>query len=68
MTNEDPNAAVIILRTLSIVLFLMTFGMLSAWIFGWLDVSPVISLSLMTVSISLLVVAQSTAKNAGKPD
>lgn len=65
---QDKNAQLIILRTLSIMLFVIALGMVGARMFGGIDLSPVISLSLMTVAISLLVVAQVTDNKRGRED
>lgn len=61
MQDDDPNATLIILKTLSILLLVMGFGMLGAWFVGWLDLSPLIPFSLMTVGFSGLVIVKSSS-------
>lgn len=58
---EQKNHSTL-LRTFAIVLFLLAIGMVLARIFGDLDISPAIIISQITIGISLMVVAQATAK------
>jgi ribose/xylose/arabinose/galactoside ABC-type transport system permease subunit len=65
---QDKSGIIIVARTLSIVLLLLAIGMLVARIMGGLDISIAIIMSQITIGISLMVVAQATAKANNKPD
>jgi hypothetical protein len=66
---QDKSVPLIVLNTLSIVLFLLVLGMLGAKLFGGLDISTPIILSQMTVAISLQLVARAAAAKGDKnPD
>ena len=65
---QDKAGQVIVLRTFGIVLFLLAFGMVLARIVGGLDISFIMPISLMTVGISNLVIAQSVGKGSDKAD
>lgn len=64
----DKASQVILLRTFGIVLFLLALAMVGARVFGGLDISMVIPISLMTIGISNLVIAQSVGKGQDKTD
>lgn len=64
----DKTAQVIVLRTFGIVLFLLALAMVGARVFGGLDLSMVIPISLMTIGISNLVIAQAVGKGQDQPD
>lgn len=63
---QDKTSQVIVLRTFGIMLFLFALGMIGAQVFGGLEMSIAIPISLMTVGISNLVIAQSVSKGSDK--
>jgi hypothetical protein len=62
MQTEDKSAQIILLRTLGSVLVLMVLGMTAARIFGWLDISGVLIVSLLTVAVSNWTIAHAISK------
>jgi hypothetical protein len=64
MAMQDKAGQVTVLRTFAIILFLFALGIMGAQIFGGLDISIAIPISLMTVGISNLVIAQSVSKGS----
>jgi hypothetical protein len=66
---KDKTVPVVVLHTLSIVLFVVVLGMLGAKLFGGVDISTPIIMSQMTVAISLQLVARAAAAKGDKtPD
>ena len=59
---EDKSGQVIILRTLSAALLLLALGMTAARMFGGLDISGVLIVSLLTIALSNLMIAHSINK------
>lgn len=57
-----------VLRVISIMLFLMALEMLVARIFAGLDISTAFIIGPITVAIALMTVAQGNAKRSNSPD
>jgi ribose/xylose/arabinose/galactoside ABC-type transport system permease subunit len=64
----DPAGQIILLRTFSIMLYLIALGMIGARIFGGIDMSQVVPLSLMTIATANMVIAQTLSNKQNKPD
>ncbi|MCU0949317.1 MAG: hypothetical protein MUF47_13900 [Porphyrobacter sp.] len=65
---QDKSSQAILLRTFTIMLFMVALGMMGAQVFRWFEVPTAIPISLMTVGIASLVIAQSVSKSSDQTD
>lgn len=68
MQTEDKGAQIILLRTLCCVLLLLALGMTAARVFGGLDISGALIVSLLTIAISNWTIALSISKKEDEPE
>lgn len=65
---QDKATLITVNRTLGIMLLLLAFGMVAARMFAGMDISAVLAISLMTIGIANLTIAQSFSAKQDKPD
>lgn len=68
MQTKGKSAQIILLRTLSSALLLLALGMTAARIFGGLEISGAVIVSLLAISISNWTIAQSISQKENEPE
>lgn len=66
--NAGQGPLITVNRTFAIMLYLIALGMIGARIFGGIDLSQVVPLSLMTIATANMVIAQTLSNKQNKPD
>ena len=65
---QDKATLIRINRTFGILLLLFALGMMAARVFAGMDFSAVIAISLMTIGIANLTIAQTYSAKQDKPE
>lgn len=65
---QDKATLIAVNRNFGILLLLFALCLMAARIFAGMDFSPVIAISLMTIGIANLTIAQTYSAKQGKPD